>query len=162
MAFLWPSNVLAAETTQKPGTAMVPWVEERICSHNEAILLPSGNATVVGREIINTWPYKKQVCVHAEWHLVAQSFVFYRRSALWKVSGPSHDQERESSTERDYAVCSTRLPWGLKKVYSMLTNGKTHSWGRRRDKIVRVTHPEREIRVTFWITRYIERAGRQY
>lgn len=42
-----------------------------------------------------------------------------------------------------------RLPCSQKKVPSMSTNGKIHSWGRRRDKIVRETHPEREIRVSF-------------
>lgn len=60
MAFLWPSYVSAVETTQKPGTVMVPpfffffvmvpWV--RTCFvHSEAVLLPSRSAKVAGQEI---------------------------------------------------------------------------------------------------------------
>lgn len=153
MAFLWPSNVSAVETTQSPGTVKVPWVEDMLCSYSEAVLLPSRSAKVAGREIRNRSVYMQ----NGIWCLKVCLLVCFTA----KLFSGRHQNLPMTWRERT-RLFALRLPCSQKKVPSMSTNGKIHSWGRRRDKIVRETHPEREIRVTFWITRYTERAGRQY
>lgn len=64
-----------------------------------------------------------------------------------KLSSGRHQNLPMTRRERT-RLFALRLPCSQKEVPSMSTNGKIHSWGRRRDKIVRETHPEREIRVT--------------